>query len=687
MTIDISNNNPRISYSVAAGITQNTFTVPFEFFADTNLNVYVDEVLQTITTDYTVSGGDGSTGTITMTVIGPKTVLISRDTTIERTTDFTAGVDINRAALNTQLDTLTAISADVKDLAERSIRIKDFDPSTGSLELPSATERADKIISFDTEGNVQTQSAADLLLGPVLGANYIKVSYTGDGSTVAFSTTSSAGSKNNIQVYIDGVYQNKDTFSIDGATLTFSEAPPLNSSIEFIVGNAVTSYSTDIDVITYDQGSTGAQERSLASRLQDTVSVKDFGAAGDGVTDDTAAIQTAINSGLEITVPAGTYKLASTLYISGTEKTLVCQNDVTFAYTGTANAITITGDEHRISLGLVTAQNGTECIVYYNLSNSIIKADALGVCSNAVILHDASLQTENEGNCIWDIHRLEGGSVPYGLKIDSHASFTHEGNEYKIKVLYSATTAGVVIGTSGNNTVRWNEFDVAPDAQGITPIMFDVYCDSNAINCRHWQGFPSGTHIRFNTGVTKNQVIAQPGVQTALNIVDNGSNFALFPSANGAYEIQQGKNYLVLDDGTVGLELGSDSGGGGVRFTTGGTERLRISDIGVMTQKNNTLPAFMPCAWVNYTDVAGTPTIAGSGNVASLTDNGTGTVTVTFTTAMPDTNYSVIGTAAYTGASVILNIASKSTGSFQVITAIHGAGAVDATFVGLMVIR
>ena len=62
MTIDISNNNPRINYSVAAGVTQTSFAVPFEFFDDADLNVYVNSVLKTITTDYTVSGGDGSTG-------------------------------------------------------------------------------------------------------------------------------------------------------------------------------------------------------------------------------------------------------------------------------------------------------------------------------------------------------------------------------------------------------------------------------------------------------------------------------------------------------------------------------------------------------------------------------------------------------------------------------------------------
>ena len=47
-------------------------------------------------------------------------------------------------------------------------------------------------------------------------------------------------------------------------------------------------------------------------------------------------------------------------------------------------------------------------------------------------------------------------------------------------------------------------------------------------------------------------------------------------------------------------------------------------------------------AWVNFNGT-GTPAIRGSGNVSSITDNGTGTYTITFTTAMPDVNYAHSG--------------------------------------------
>jgi hypothetical protein len=51
-----------------------------------------------------------------------------------------------------------------------------------------------------------------------------------------------------------------------------------------------------------------------------------------------------------------------------------------------------------------------------------------------------------------------------------------------------------------------------------------------------------------------------------------------------------------------------------------------------------------PCrAWVNFNGT-GTVAIRASGNVTSITDNGAGDYTVNFTTAMPDANYSIVGT-------------------------------------------
>jgi polygalacturonase len=152
-----------------------------------------------------------------------------------------------------------------------------------------------------------------------LQTTYLTASYTGDGSQVAYALTADPQTEANTSVYVDGVYQNKDTYSVSGVVVTFSEAPPLNSAIEIVYPtNTDTLNGTTADLITYNQKGTGAQDRTLTNKLQESVSVKDFGATGDGSTDDTAAIQAAFtaNTSGAVYIPSGTYKCTSTLSIS-----------------------------------------------------------------------------------------------------------------------------------------------------------------------------------------------------------------------------------------------------------------------------------------------------------------------------------------------------------------------------------
>jgi hypothetical protein len=59
-----------------------------------------------------------------------------------------------------------------------------------------------------------------------IGATSV-INYTGDGTTVIYAVTG-----NVINVYINGVYQNRNTYSVSETALTFSEAPPTTSKIE-----------------------------------------------------------------------------------------------------------------------------------------------------------------------------------------------------------------------------------------------------------------------------------------------------------------------------------------------------------------------------------------------------------------------------------------------------------------------
>lgn len=107
--------------------------------------------------------------------------------------------------------------------------------------------------------------------------------------------------------------------------LTSATTPLVGTEVMPIVQSGATVQTPVSNVITassgYTPSGTGAVSRSVSSKLQESVSVKDFGAVGDGITDDTAAIQAAIDASRRIYFPVGTYAIGAPLRLP-TQKVL-----------------------------------------------------------------------------------------------------------------------------------------------------------------------------------------------------------------------------------------------------------------------------------------------------------------------------------------------------------------------------
>lgn len=78
---------------------------------------------------------------------------------------------------------------------------------------------------------------------------------------------------------------------------------------------AALAASSGSSLIGFIQSGAGAVARTVQDKLRDFISVKDFGAIGDGVADDTTKIQSAINAGASVYFPAGTYKITANITI------------------------------------------------------------------------------------------------------------------------------------------------------------------------------------------------------------------------------------------------------------------------------------------------------------------------------------------------------------------------------------
>lgn len=176
-------------------------------------------------------------------------------------------------------------------------------------------------------------------------ASVVKNDFTGNGVQTDFTLSASPSTILATNIFINGVYQEKDSYGLNGNVITFTIAPPLGSSIEILTNETGVINAGNANDISYTLTAPNAVGQTVQTRLQQYISARDFGATGDGVTDDTAELKAAF----DYAIPLGlAVKLEGTYLVSGPIQPyvlrasgsahIICSGNVVINVSGSATA-------------------------------------------------------------------------------------------------------------------------------------------------------------------------------------------------------------------------------------------------------------------------------------------------------------------------------------------------------------
>jgi hypothetical protein len=232
------------------------------------------------------------------------------------------GSGFKRTAINSNFDTIESeINNNVLTKDGGTQLEADLDMNSNKL-----INLADGLLASDAVNLAQLQGAISAAGSGLIASQ----TETQKGSSAVSRVFTFAGitytvGGNNLFVFQNGqkLTKGRDYTETTSSTITLDASRPLNNDddFDFITNLATTNTTADTSGITHSEDSTNY---NLASYLRNRhkFNVKDFGATGDGITDDTTAIQNALNaidavSGGELYVPAGIYITSSPLTYDG----------------------------------------------------------------------------------------------------------------------------------------------------------------------------------------------------------------------------------------------------------------------------------------------------------------------------------------------------------------------------------
>lgn len=261
MAYPISDVTRRVVYTGSAGVGPYSFS--FEVLANTDIEVYKNTTLLTLTTDYSVTINANGTGSVTLVsaATGSDNITLVGARAIERTTDFVTGGDLFANTLNDEFDSLVIFAQQISEKADRGLKAPVTDPTDVNMTLPVKATRKGTVLAFNaTSGNpeagpsiasvetVANQSAnINTVADSIADVNAVAADIA-DVSTVAGvsgNVTTVAGSIANVNTVADDL--NEPVSEINTVAVNIANVNTVGNNISNV--NTVAGVSSNVTTV------------------------------------------------------------------------------------------------------------------------------------------------------------------------------------------------------------------------------------------------------------------------------------------------------------------------------------------------------------------------------------------------------------------------------------------------------
>jgi hypothetical protein len=636
----ISSTTVKNSYSGNGSTTAFAYT--FKIFANTDLQVIIrsstgTETVKTLTTHYTVSGvGDASGGNVTFTTgntpASGETVVIRRAVPQTQAIDYIANDPFPAESHEEGLDRATMTTQQVQEELNRSLKLSRTNTMTSTEFTVGATDRANKVLSFDSSGELSvTQELGTFKGNWSSGTAYVVRDLVKDTSTNNIFIVNTAHTASGSQPLTTNANSAKYDLIVDAASATTSATNAASSATA--ASNSATAAATS--------ATTASTQASNASTSASTASTQATNAANSA----TAAASSATSAANSLDTFDDTYLGAKSSDPTTDNDGDALAAGMLYTNTSTGNLKFYNGTAWvNVSTGLTSISADTTPQLGGNLDTN--NKEIVTVSNRDLVLApNGTGAVEVKGNSASGklLLNCEANSHHVSLQAPAHSAFS--GN-VALTLPTNTGSSGQALITNGSGVLSFSTIsETKPTVADVSQTVAPATATTINITGTGFVAIPIVDFINASTGaITRANTVSFTNATTlSVNLtIASGNYFVRIENPDG--NSGRSTNNIITAStapsfSTGAGSLGTVAAGSSVSLSVAASSDSNVTiaeTTSVLTSNANT-----PAATMNLT-LSGSPATSATYNITGTAPSPTSAQTYNFTLSATDVESQVV---------------------------------------------